>query len=351
MQKITVSQNEAGQRLDKLLAKYLSAAPKSFFYKMLRKKNIKLNGKKAEGNEKLTLGDTIELFLSDETIEKFTGNKNAVQTELAAARKKGCQLDIIYEDSHVLLLNKPAGMLSQKADNATLSINEYMIAYLLESGQLKEEELKSFKPAICNRLDRNTSGLVAAGKSLAGLQQLGEMFRERTMEKYYLTIVNGVVKKDEYICGYLKKDERTNKVTVLNVPEHRQRAALPSDPAFQDAQPIETAYHPLATNGNVTLLEVHLITGRTHQIRAHLASKGHAIIGDSKYGSAKVNAGFKEKYRLNHQLLHAWRMVFPETKDALAGLSGSRIYAPLPKPMLKIIKGEHLSWEPGTQED
>ena len=338
MQKITVSRNEAGQRLDKLLAKYLSAAPKSFFYKMLRKKNIKLNGKKAEGNEKLALGDTIELFLSDETIEKFSGNKNAVQAELASARKKGCQLDILYEDAHVLLLNKPAGMLSQKADNATLSINEYMIAYLLESGQLKEEELKSFKPSVCNRLDRNTSGLLAAGKSLAGLQQLGELFRERTMEKYYLTIVNGTVKEDEYIRGYLKKDERTNKVTILDTPE-------------ADAQPIETAYHPLAANGNLTLLEVHLITGRTHQIRAHLASRGHAVIGDSKYGSAGVNAPFKAKYRLNHQLLHAWRMEFPETGDALAGLSGRTVFAPLPKLFKRIMKGERLSWEPGTQED
>lgn len=338
MQKITVSPNEAGQRLDKLLAKYLSAAPKSFFYKMLRKKNIKLNGKKAEGNEKLVLGDTIELFLSDETIEKFTGNQNAVQASLAEARKTKCRLDIIYEDSHVLLLNKPAGMLSQKADSATLSLNEYMIAYLLESGKLTEAELKSFKPSVCNRLDRNTSGLVAAGKSLAGLQQLGEMFRERTMEKYYLTIVNGVVRSDEWICGYLKKDERTNKVTVLDAPE-------------ADAQPIETAYHPLATNGKVTLLEVHLITGRTHQIRAHLASRGHAVVGDSKYGTAGVNARFKEKYHLNHQMLHAWRMEFPETTDALAGLSGRSICAPLPKQLVKIIKGERLSWEPGTQED
>lgn len=338
MQKITVSQNEAGQRLDKLLAKYLSAAPKSFFYKMLRKKNIKLNGKKAEGNEKLALGDTIELFLSDETIEKFRGNKNAVQAELASARKQGCNLDIIYEDSHVLLLNKPAGMLSQKADNKTLSLNEYMLAYLLESEQLKEEELKSFKPAICNRLDRNTSGLVAAGKSLAGLQQLGEMFRERTMEKYYLTIVNGIVKKDEYIKGFLKKDERTNTVTISQTED-------------EDTQAIETAYHPLTTNGYVTLLEVHLITGRTHQIRAHLASQGHAVIGDTKYGVPRTNARFKEKYRLNHQLLHAWRMVFPKTEDALAGLSLKELHAPLPGQMRKIMKGENLSWEPGTRED
>lgn len=337
MQKITVSQNEAGQRLDKLLAKYLSAAPKSFFYKMLRKKNIKLNGKKAEGNEKLALGDTIELFLSDETIEKFTGNKSSIQTELTAVRKQGYKPDIIYEDDCVLLLNKPAGMLSQKADAASVSLNEYMLAYLLESKQLTEEELKSFKPAICNRLDRNTSGLVAAGKTLAALQELSEMFRERTMEKYYLTIVNGVITKDEHICGYLKKDARTNKVSV-------------SKTEVTDSQVIETAYHPLANNGKVTLLEVHLITGRTHQIRAHLASLGHAIIGDVKYGNSKINARFKERYHLNYQLLHAWRMVFPFADGALIGLSGKELHAPLPKQMHRIIKGENLAWEPGTQE-
>lgn len=348
MQKITVSQNEAGQRLDKLLAKYLSAAPKSFFYKMLRKKNIKLNGKRAEGNEKLSVGDTIELFLSDETIDKFTGDKKAVQHELASARKEGYHPDIIYEDADVLLLNKPAGMLSQKADASTLSLNEYMLSYLLESGKLREEELKSFKPAICNRLDRNTSGLVAAGKSLAALQQLGEMFRERTMEKYYLTLVNGVVKKDAYVCGYLVKDSRANKVTVRERPEDFASSELLDN---EVPQPIETAYHPLADNGRLTLLEVHLITGRTHQIRAHLASEGHAVIGDTKYGIRRTNIRFREQYHLNHQFLHAGRMVFPETAGALSGLSGREFLAPLPQKLLNIIKGEKLSWEPGTHAD
>ena len=150
MQEIIVSANEAGQRFDKLLAKYLNEAPKSFLYKMLRKKNIVLNGKKATGNEKLEVGDSIKLFLADETIEKFS------KVQIQHTKKK---LDVIYEDDHILLINKPAGMLSQKAEAKDESLVEHVISYMLDSGQLTEADLRSFKPSICNRLDRNTSGL------------------------------------------------------------------------------------------------------------------------------------------------------------------------------------------------
>ena len=176
MQEIIVSTNEAGQRFDKLLAKYLNEAPKSFIYKMLRKKNIVLNGKKATGNEKLGVGDSIKLFLSDETIEKFS--KVTVQ-------KTKQRLDVIYEDENILLINKPVGMLSQKAEAKDESLVEHIITYLLESGQLTEEELRKFKPSICNRLDRNTSGLVVAGKSLLGLQKMGEPDHRQRCRVYY----------------------------------------------------------------------------------------------------------------------------------------------------------------------
>lgn len=340
MQKIVVSANEAGQRMDKLLGKYLSAAPKSFLYKMLRKKNITLNGKKAQGNEMLSVGDEISMFLADETIEKFAGNTKQTENEMKrVAKKSTAAISVLYEDEHVLLLDKPSGVLSQKARPDDISINEQMIAYLMDNGTLKPEELRSFKPAICNRLDRNTSGIVAAGKTLAGLQQLSELFRDRTMNKFYLTIVNGVVNKDEYIKGFLKKDERTNKVTIS------------SKKVDDDYQEIETAYHPLATNGEITLLEVHLITGRTHQIRAHMASKGHPILGDYKYGNASKNAYFKKKYQLDSQILHSYRMEFSENMDgALTKLSGKKIIAPIPKKMKSIMKGEHLKWEHGTPE-
>ena len=258
MKKIIVSQNEAGQRMDKLLAKYLSEAPKSFFYKMLRKKNITLNGKRAEGNEKLNVGDEITFFLSDETFEKFGGKKTSVSREVTHALKDAVKLSVLYEDTHLLFLDKPAGMLSQKAQPSDVSLNEHMIAYLLRTNEIYEEELKSFKPSICNRLDRNTSGIVAAGKTLKGLQQLGEMFQKRMMEKYYLTIVSGKITEESYVHGYLKKNEQTNQVVVKQIP-------------FEDAKEIETSYRPLAGNDKWTLLEVHLITGRTHQIRAHLS--------------------------------------------------------------------------------
>ena len=159
MKLITVKDNEAEQRLDKFLAKYMDKAPKSFFYKMLRKKNITLNKKKADGSERLRTDDEIRLFLSDETIESFSSPPAGIgRQKLPACLRPR----ILYEDAHILLMNKPAGLLSQKAKPEDVSLVEYLISYLLESGQLKEEDLRSFRPGICNRLDRNTSGVVAA---------------------------------------------------------------------------------------------------------------------------------------------------------------------------------------------
>lgn len=318
MQEIQIAANEAGQRLDKLLAKYLSEAPKSFLYKMLRKKNIVLNGKKASGNEKLVAGDSVKLFLSDETIQKFS-------KEITVC-KSNTKLDILYEDDDILLVNKPAGMLSQKAEAKDISLVEHLISYLLESGQLTRENLKSFKPSICNRLDRNTSGLVVCGKSLKGLQTMGQLFKERTLKKYYRCIVAGNVTEKQYVKGYLIKDEKKNQVAV-------------SDTYFPESQEIETEYRPIQQLKQGTLLEVHLITGKTHQIRAHLASRGHAIIGDYKYGSREINDRYKKEYQLSHQLLHAYRLEVPKTKE-LPQLSEKMFVAPLPKQFQKIIEGE-----------
>lgn len=318
MQEIIVTANEAGQRLDKLLAKYLNEAPKSFLYKMMRKKNIVLNEKKATGNEKLVVGDRVKLFLSDETIKNFS----KVQITKTSQR-----LDIIYEDENVILVNKPVGMLSQKAEAKDVSLVEHVITYLLETKQITETELRSFKPSICNRLDRNTSGIVVAGKSLAGLQKMGMHFKDRSLKKFYRCLVAGKVSKQQHIKGFLYKDEMTNKVIV-------------SAEEINNSLPIETEYRPLWSNGNVTLLEVHLITGRTHQIRAHLAAQGHPIIGDFKYGNRKMNEKFKERYRLQSQLLHAYRLEMPVCRDELENISEKQFTAPIPKLFAEILKKE-----------
>lgn len=318
MQEIIITENEAGQRFDKMLAKYLNQAPKSFLYKMLRKKNITLNGKKAAGQEKLSAGDTVRLFLSDETIGKFS------QT---FQEYTDTPLDILYEDQNIVLIDKPAGMLSQKAKESDESLVEHLITYLVRSGQLKEEELKTFRPSVCNRLDRNTSGIVAAGKSLAGLQQLSGMFRDRTLEKYYLCLVQGEVIRSSRIEGWLSKDSRTNKVTVL---DHEEK----------DSARIITEYRPVKTGGQATLLEVHLITGKTHQIRAHLAATGHPLIGDTKYGSEKINRLYRERFGLRSQLLHAYRLRFGDCKGVLENLSGKEFTCQVPKLFEKIAKAQ-----------
>lgn len=321
MKEFQITENEAGQRFDKYLAKLLSNAPKSFFYKMLRKKNITLNGKKASGNEKLSAGDQIKLFLSDETFSKFSQQERTARAVT--------NLSIIYEDSDVLLINKPVGMLSQPDDTKEPSLVEYLIGYLLENKSLTEEDLRTFHPSVCNRLDKNTSGIIAAGKSLAGLQELSALFHARTVHKDYLCIARGIITSPQHIHGYLYKDTDLNKVTVL------------SDKA-KDAQPIETQYTPICHNTRATLLKVRLITGRTHQIRAHLASEGHPLAGDTKYGSAEFNRYFRDHYGLKHQLLHAYRLTFPKLDGKLHDLSERHFEASLPAQFYHILKEEHL---------
>ena len=311
MQTLIISDKEAGQRLDKYLQRYLSLAPKSFIYKMLRKKNIVLNEKKADGSEKIQPQDQISLYLADETIDKFTKT---------IAIEKSILLDIIYEDTDIVILNKPTGILSQKAKDSDVSMNEYLISYLVESNQITTEELKTFHPAVCNRLDRNTSGILLAGKTMSGLQQLSATLKERSAKKYYLCLVQGVIKKGYHIQGYLQKNEKYNKVEVCTHPT-------------PDGIYIETAYQPLCNNKSITLLNVELLTGRTHQIRSHLASMGHPIIGDWKYGKRTCNEKFRKKYGLQHQLLHSHLISFGENKT---------FKAELPKLFSSVLEGEHL---------
>ena len=193
MKLLTVTEREAGQRLDKMLAKYLNLAGKGFIYKMIRKKNITLNGRRCDGSEKLEEGDQIRLFLSDETIGRFSS--------VPVQPVKKTSLDVIYEDENILLINKPCGMLSQKAAESDVSLVEYITAYLLETGAMTEEDLKTFRPSVCNRLDRNTSGIVIAGKTLGGLQAMGAVLKDRSLHKYYQCIVKGRVETPCRIRG------------------------------------------------------------------------------------------------------------------------------------------------------
>ena len=333
MKEIIIKGNEAGQRFDKYLKKYFSEAPGSFIYKMLRKKNITLNGKKADGSEKLNVGDQVKLFMADETIEKFTA---PIKSAAKAVKLPEVKLDIVYEDEHVLFINKPSGLLSQKAEAKDVSVIEYVTDYLLKSGQITQEELKTFHPAVCNRLDRNTSGLITAGKSLIGLQRMSELFKDRTLKKYYLCVVKGKIEKSKHIKGFLKKDEKTNKVEILKAASGK------------DVMPIETEYLPVAWNEEMTLLKVHLITGRTHQIRAHLSSVGHPLLGDYKYGNKKWNDIYKKKYKIEDQMLHAYELKLPTLKEPLDNLSGKMFQAKVPAVFWKMIK--ETTWEHGIQE-
>ena len=306
MKEFIIQKNEENQRFDKYLKKLLPNASTSFLYKMMRKKNIVINKKKVEGNEKLKAGDVVQLFLSDETFEKFHVDLEMLKKEydsLKSLTLKG--MKIIYEDSEMIVADKPYNMLSQKSTVKDISANEYLLGYMIGKGELSFEEFQTFKPSVVNRLDRNTTGLLLFGKTLNALQELGEGIRERSIEKYYRAIVFGELKEALELKGYLLKDEKTNKVSY-----HKEQ--------IDGSDYIETGVKPLQCNNGLTLVEIHLVTGKTHQIRLHLSTIGHPILGDMKYGEAKINKKYYESHKVNHQLLHAYRLEFPDGKVVVA---------------------------------
>lgn len=335
MQSVTIGKNQAGQRLDKFLHKYLPLAGSSFLYKMLRKKNITLNGKKAEGKEILAEGDIVQCFFSEETFAKFAGRdvpakqksseadglhstskeKVPMTEEYKEAFQQIKGVTVLYENEDIIVLDKPAGILTQKAESRDLSINEWLIGYLLEKGDLSVEELHTFRPSVCNRLDRNTSGIVLCGKSLKGSQYLSHIIRDHSLRKFYRTICVGEIYEDIQLEGYLWKDSATNKVRISKEQPKADTSQTSAKKSTEKSGTnyIRTAFHPLQTVDGFTLLEVELFTGKTHQIRAHLASIGQPIIGDHKYGNHKVNERFQREFGLKHQLLHAYRVEFPKT--------------------------------------
>lgn len=364
MVELKIKEKEAGQRLDKYLHKYMKEAGTGFLYKMLRKKNITLNGKKAEGNEKLCEGDAVRLFLAEETIEKFGGRlpegaetikmasgsdqngqnnregqskqpdlkmesesvKNQRIQQYFKAYKRFGKLEIIFENRHVLIVNKPVGILTQKATPEEVSLNEWLIGYLLNTGELMEEELHTFHPSVCNRLDRNTSGMVICGKTLLGSQRMSELLKDRSLHKYYHLYVKDRIDAASSIESYLVKKECANRVRLAECAE--------------DASYIRTNYKPLKHYKDMTLVEVELITGKTHQIRLHLSSIGHPLLGDYKYGDKRFNDKYKKKYGVKSQLLHAYRLEFPVMRGEFGDLSELALVAQEPEIFDRIDAGE-----------
>ena len=331
MKSFLISATDAGQRFDKYLVRLLPGAGKSFLYKMLRKKNIVLNGAKAEGNELLNAGDEVKVFFSDETFEKFSegksgdmgaGSNTDSRNVSRFGSNNGNLLErmpkVVFENEHILAIDKPAGLLSQKAEDSDVSAVEYVAAYLKNKGM--EQGLK---PSVSNRLDRNTSGLLLAGKTGFGQRELAKMLRDRTVEKYYLCIVEGEIKTAGREESFLTKDESTNKVTIDKE---------------QGAERIITVYRPISATKLGTLLEVELITGKSHQIRAQMAAVGHPIAGDSKYGNREYNTQMRERFGIKRQMLHAWRMVFPKLTGPLEDVSEKEIKTELPQEIEHFCK-------------
>ncbi|NLL81882.1 MAG: RluA family pseudouridine synthase [Tissierellia bacterium] len=318
MREIIVDKNESNQRLDRFLKKYLANATQGFIYKMLRKKNIKLNGKKANPEDTIIEGDLIQLFLSDETIHKFIAIKEEIKSNLIPS--------IIYEDENIILINKNVGILSHGAGGAyEENVVDSMISYLIEKGEYIPRLEKTFTPAICNRLDRNTSGIVIGAKNYQSLKIINQAIKEKSVRKFYKTIVKGKIKKDFLSEAYLSKDDERNIVNVSNVE-------------FEDSKKIETFIKVIKTNEEYSLLEIELITGRTHQIRSHLNSLGYPVIGDRKYGDNKVNKLFNKKYELDNQWLHGYRIEFNGLKNPLEYLNCKLYEASMSDKYLRIEK-------------
>lgn len=323
MKEFIIDAEGAGCRLDKQLLKILSNCGSGFVYKMLRKKNITLNDCKADGNEHLREGDSIKIFFSEETFERLSGGTRSVNIPSVSG------LDIvpyiIYENNNIIIINKPSGLLSQKAAADDISLNEILLDYLKKKGELTDDKLAMFRPSVCNRLDRNTSGLVIFAKNYATSSAIATFLKDRELNKYYKCLVKGRIDQKKRIEGYLIKDKASNMVTVTE--EHLEGSAH-----------IVTEYSPVIYKDDLTLLEVKLITGKSHQIRAHLSSIGHPVLGDPKYGDRILNDILKKKYGIENQLLHSYRLIMPgKLPDILSGLEGMIFEAPLPEYFERLL--------------
>ena len=294
MKELTIRANDAGQRLDRFVGKAVPLLPESLLQKYIRLKRIKLNGKGAKRDTRLQAGDVLQLYINDEFFEK--------PREDNAWLKVGTpKLSIVYEDENILLLDKKPGVLCHSAgvwDYNTLIAN--VQAYMAQKGEWKPKEEHAFAPALCNRIDRNTGGIVIAAKNAEALRILNDKIRDREIEKYYLCAVRGKPRPPEgRLENFLFKDAQKNQVFVKSKPEPGAKTAV-------------TEYRLLKTKGPLSLVECHLLTGRTHQIRVQMAHAGWPLLGDGKYGSERFNKDYEEK----GQALYSYRLVFSFPTDA-----------------------------------
>lgn len=378
MKEIIIDGTESGIRLDKFLEKLLPNAGRSFLYKMLRKKNITLNGKKAEGSERLCEQDQIRIFFSDETYAQFhrgipqeksagipaktgiTADENVPSCKKASSKRQ--EIPVVYEDRHMLIADKPAGLLTQRASREDISLNDWLNAYVSRkessaqavtdntrenSKETPASERLSYTPSAVNRLDRNTSGLVLCAKTYQAARTLSGLIHDRMIGKYYLALVKGRVQNPQTLRGFLRKDSSQNRVTV-------------SDNGTDAGEEIHTAYTPLfyLDRHDMTLLRVRLFTGKPHQIRAHLATISHPVCGDPKYGDFRLNKELRSRYGINRQLLHAYAVCFPGHMswggEQTMAAAGKTISAPPPQDFMKLLQPYHIGetlWQRGIQED
>ena len=288
MRILKIGKNDAGQRLDKFLTKAVKGLPLSMMYKAIRTKKIKVNRARAKENQVLLEGDEIQLFIKDEFFDLPQNDNSA----LATIKPK---LSLVYEDENILLLNKRPGVLvHEDTAGGENTLILHVKAYLYQKGEYDPADEQSFAPALCNRIDRNTGGLVIAAKNAASLRAMNEKIKQNEVSKFYLCAAHGKMpKKADTLLGYLRKDSEKNLVTVSDTP-------------LRGGKSIETRYRVLREKNGNSLLEVELITGRTHQIRAHLAHVGHPLLGDGKYGKNRAEKGRGYKY----QALYAYKLMF-----------------------------------------
>ena len=316
MVKLIITENEGNQRLDRFLRKYLKRAPLSMIYKLIRK-DVKVNGKRGHEDTVLQAGDSLVIYIPDDKLAELT----APVKKQKARRSFG----IVYEDENVIVVNKPSGLLTHgdSHEKKNTLVNQ-VCGYLQDKGEYNPSVERTFAPAPANRLDRNTSGLVIFGKTAEALRELTEIIRDKeNVRKIYMALVAGRMDGAADIDSRLVKNESTNKVRVA------------PDGEGQSARTIVIGIRP---GDEMSLVEVNLITGRTHQIRVHLSSAGHPVAGDPKYGSDKLNRRIRDKYGVTYQLLHAARLEMGELDGSLAYLAGRVFEAPLPESFGKILE-------------